>query len=180
MDGRYSIQAKKQTKSPFEVTQWNKKNFFHWIEKNIVKGKIGFDPWLHSHKEIFSLSEEFANSGISFAPSDNLIEKVWMNRPSKTSNKVMKYPVELAGLSAREKCQKIAEKIRFRKANSAVITLPDSIAWLLNLRGSDVIHNPIFHAFLIIDSEGHVKIFCRNENLLFSIKGLESFVKVFL
>ena len=67
VDGRYSIQARKQTLSPFEVIQWDKKNFFHWIEKNIVKGKIGFDPWLHSHKEIFSLGEEFANSGISLS-----------------------------------------------------------------------------------------------------------------
>ena len=38
VDGRYSIQAKKQTKSPIEVTQWNKKNFLQWIEKNILKG----------------------------------------------------------------------------------------------------------------------------------------------
>ena len=179
VDGRYSIQARKQTLSPFEVIQWDKKNFFHWIEKNIVKGKIGFDPWLHSHKEIFSLSKEFANSGISFAPSDNLIEKVWMTRPAKTSNKIMKYPDDLAGLSAREKCQKIAENIRFKKANSAVITLPDSIAWLLNLRGNDVIHNPILHAFLIIDSEGHIKIFSRNESLFHCINDLKSFVKVY-
>ena len=178
VDGRYSIQARKQTISPFEVIQWDKKNFFRWIDKNIVKGKIGFDPWLHSHKEIFSLSEEFANSGISFAPYDNLIEKVWMTRPAKTCNKIMKYPDDLAGLSAREKCQKIAENIRVKKANSAVITLPDSIAWLLNLRGNDVIHNPILHAFLIIDSEGCVKIFSRNESLLHCISDLKDFVEV--
>ena len=179
VDGRYSIQARKQTLSPFEVIQWDKKNFFHWIEKNIMKGKIGFDPWLHSHKEIFSLGEEFANSGISFAPYDNLIEKVWMTRPAKTSSKIIKYPDDLAGLSAREKCQKIAENIRVKKANSAVITLPDSIAWLLNLRGNDVIHNPILHAFLIIDSEGCVKIFSRNESLLHCISDLKDFVEVY-
>ena len=180
VDGRYSIQAKKQTKSPFEVIQWNKKNFLEWIKKNIVKGKIGFDPWLHSHKDIIWLSEAFASTRISFAPSHNLIDKVWLARPPKTSNKVMNYPVELAGLSAKEKCQKIAEKIRFKKANSAVITLPDSIAWLLNLRGNDVIHNPILQAFLIIDGEGYVKIFCQNENLSNTINGLENFVKVFI
>ena len=179
VDGRYSIQARKQTKSTFEIVQWDKENFFQWIEKNIEKGKIGFDPWLHSYKEIISLSEAFAHTDISFAPSENLIDKVWLNRPAKTSSKAINYPAELAGLSAKEKCQKITENIKFKKANSAVITLPDSIAWLLNLRGNDVIHNPILHAFLIIDSEGYVKIFCKNGSLLHSVNSLKSFVKVF-
>ena len=112
-----------------------------------MKGEIGFDPWLHSHKEIVALSEAFADTDIGFVPSDNLIDKVWLTRPLKVSNQTMSYPVKLAGLSAKDKCQQIAENIKFKKADAAVITLPDSIAWLLNLRGNDVIHNPIFHAF---------------------------------
>ena len=178
VDGRYSIQAKKQTKSPFEVIQWNKKSFLQWIEKNIVKGEIGFDPWLHSHKEIVALSEAFADTDIGFVPSDNLIDKVWLTRPLKVSKETMSYPVKFAGLSAKDKCKQIAENIKLKEADSAVITLPDSIAWLLNLRGNDVIHNPIFHAFLIINDKGKIKLFCENENISNSISGLESFVKV--
>ena len=178
VDGRYSIQAKKQTKSPFQVIQWNKKNFLQWIEKNIVKGKIGFDPWLHSNKEIIGLSEAFADKGISFVPSDNLIDKVWLTRPLRISSQVMSYPFKLAGLTTKDKCQQIAEIIRLKKADVAVITLPDSIAWLLNLRGNDVIHNPILHAFLIINGKGKIKLFCENENISNSISGLENFVKV--
>ena len=56
--------------------------------------------------------------------------------------------------------------------------MPDSIAWLLNLRGNDVIHNPILHAFLIINGKGKIKLFCENENISNSISGLENFVKV--
>ena len=102
VDGRYSIQAKKQTKSPFQVIQWNKKNFLQWIEKNIVKGEIGFDPWLHSNKEILGLSEAFADKGISFVPSDNLIDKVWLTRPLRVSSQVISYPFKLAGLTAKD------------------------------------------------------------------------------
>jgi Xaa-Pro aminopeptidase len=178
VDGRYSIQAKKQIKSPFQVIQWNKKNFLQWIEKNIVKGEIGFDPWLHSNKEIIGLSEAFADKGISFVPSDNLIDKVWLTRPLRVSSQVISYPFKLAGLTAKDKCQQIAEIIRFKKADTAVITLPDSIAWLLNLRGNDVVHNPILHAFLIINGKGKIKLFCENENISNSISGLENFVKV--
>ena len=178
VDGRYSIQAKTQTKSPFEVTQWNKKNFLQWIEKNIVKGKIGFDPWLHSHKEINGLSEAFADTGIDFVPSDNLIDKVWLTRPLKVLSQAMSYPFKLAGLTAKDKCQQIAEIIKSKKADTAVITLPDSIAWLLNLRGNDVIHNPILHAFLIINGKGKIELFCNSENISNSIAGLESFVTV--
>ena len=103
VDGRYSIQARKQTKSTFEIIQWGKKNFFQWIEKNIEKGKIGFDPWLHSYKEIISLSEAFAHSGISFAPSENLIDKVWLNRPAKTSSKAKNYQRSSSSFIPRQK-----------------------------------------------------------------------------
>ncbi len=178
VDGRYSIQAKKQTKSPFEVVHWNKKKFLRWIEKNIIKGKIGFDPWLHSHREIVALSEAFEDTDIDFVPSNNLIDKVWLTRPLKISNQAMSYPVKLAGITATDKCQQIAENIKFKKADVAVITLPDSIAWLLNLRGNDVIHNPILHAFLLINSNGKIKLFCENENISNSISRLKSFVKV--
>ena len=178
VDGRYGIQAKKQTKPPFEIIHWNKQNISQWIKKNIVKGKIGFDPWLHSYTEIVTLREAFANSGISFIPSDNLIDRVWSDRPAKVSNQVISYPVKLAGLSAKDKCRQITKVIELKEADSAVITLPDSIAWLLNLRGNDVIHNPIMHAFLIVHTEGNIELFCNNnlnENI---ISGLEGFIKV--
>ena len=178
VDGRYGIQAKKQTKPPFEIIHWNKQNISQWIKKNIVKGKIGFDPWLHSYTEIVTLREAFANSGISFIPSDNLIDRVWSDRPAKVSNQVISYPVKLAGLSAKDKCRQITKVIELKEADSAVITLPDSIAWLLNLRGNDVIHNPIMHAFLIVHTEGNIELFCNNNLNGNIISGLEGFIKV--
>ena len=179
VDGRYGIQAKKQTKLPFEIIHWNKQNILQWIKKNIMKGKIGFDPWLHSYTEIVTLRDAFANSGISLIPSDNLIDRVWSDRPAKVSKQAISYPVKLAGLSAKDKCRQIAKVMELKEADSAVITLPDSIAWLLNLRGNDVIHNPIVHAFLIIHSEGNIELFCNNNLIINSISGLESFIKVF-
>jgi len=179
VDGRYGIQAKKQTKPPFEIIHWNKQNILQWIKKNIMKGKIGFDPWLHSYTEIATLRDAFANSGISLIPSDNLIDRVWSDRPAKVSKQAISYPVKLAGLSAKEKCRQIAKALELKQADSAVVTLPDSIAWLLNLRGNDVIHNPIVHAFLIIHSEGNIELFCNNNLIINSISGLESFIKVF-
>ena len=178
VDGRYGIQAKKQTKPPFEIIHWNKQNILQWIKKNIMKGKIGFDPWLHSYTEIVTLRDAFANSGISLIPSDNLIDRVWSDRPAKVSNQVISYPVKLAGLSAKDKCRQITKVIELKEADSAVITLPDSIAWLLNLRGNDVIHNPIMHAFLIVHTEGNIELFCNNNLIGNIISGLEGFIKV--
>ena len=57
-----------------------------------MKGEIGFDPWLHSHKEIVELSEAFADKDIGFVPSDNLIDKVWLTRPLKVSNRNNELP----------------------------------------------------------------------------------------
>jgi Xaa-Pro aminopeptidase len=178
VDGRYGIQAKKQTKPPFEIIHWNKQNILQWIKKNIMKGKIGFDPWLHSYTEIVTLRDAFANSGISLIPSDNLIDRVWSDRPAKVSKQAISYPVKLAGLSAKDKCRQITKVMELKEADSAVITLPDSIAWLLNLRGNDVIHNPIVHAFLIIHSKGNIELFCNNNLIINNISILESFIKV--
>jgi Xaa-Pro aminopeptidase len=178
VDGRYGIQAKKQTKPPFEIIHWNKQNILQWIKKNIMKGKIGFDPWLHSYTEIVTLRDAFANSGISLIPSDNLIDRVWSDRPAKVSKQAISYPVKLAGLSAKDKCRQITKVMELKEADSAVITLPDSIAWLLNLRGNDVIHNPIVHAFLIIHSKGNIELFCNNNLIINNISILESCIKV--
>ncbi|MDA9609951.1 aminopeptidase P family protein [Paracoccaceae bacterium] len=178
VDGRYGIQAKKQTKPPFEIIHWNKQNILQWIKKNIMKGKIGFDPWLHSYTEIVTLRDAFANSGISLIPSDNLIDRVWSDRPAKVSKQAISYPVKLAGLSAKDKCRQITKVMELKEADSAVITLPDSIAWLLNLRGNDVSHNPIVHAFLIIHSKGNIELFCKNNLIINNISILESFIKV--
>ena len=145
VDGRYDVQAKNQTRPPYEVIQWNKSNLIQWIKNNIKKGNIGFDPWLHSYKEIISLTEAFEGSDIKLVASNNLIDRIWTDRPSKLSTAVLPYPIELAGLSANEKCRKIAKILKNQEVKSAVITLPDSIAWLLNLRGNDIVHNPVMN-----------------------------------
>ena len=100
---------KNQTRPPYEVIQWNKSNLIQWIKNNIKKGNIGFDPWLHSYKEIISLTEAFEGSDIKLVASNNLIDRIWTDRPSKLSTAVLPYPIELAGLSANEKCRKIAK-----------------------------------------------------------------------
>ena len=163
VDGRYDVQAKNQTRPPYEVIQWNKSNLIQWIKNNIKKGNIGFDPWLHSYKEIISLTEAFEGSDIKLVASNNLIDRIWADRPSKLSTAVLPYPIELAGLSANEKCRKIAKILKNQEVQAAVITLPDSIAWLLNLRGNDIVHNPVAHAFLIIQCDTSIQIFCQND-----------------
>ena len=162
VDGRYDVQAKNQTRQPYEVIQWNKNNLIQWIKNNVKKGNIGFDPWLHSYKEIISLTEAFEGSDIKLVASTNLIDRIWTDRPSKLSTAVLPYPIELAGLSANEKCRKIAKILKNQEVKAAVITLPDSIAWLLNLRGNDIVHNPVAHAFLIIHCDTSIQIFCQN------------------
>ena len=178
VDGRYDVQAKNQTRPPYEVIQWNKNNLIQWIKNNIKKGNIGFDPWLHSYKEITSLTEAFEGSDITLAPSTNLIDRIWTDRPSKLSTAVLPYPIELAGLSANEKCRKIAKILKNQEVKAAVITLPDSIAWLLNLRGNDIVHNPVAHAFLIIQCDTSIQIFCQNNEFSHIIKNLGINIKV--
>ena len=141
------------------------------------KRKYRFDPWLHSYKEIISLTEAFEGSDIKLVASTNLIDRIWTDRPSKLSTAVLPYPIELAGLSAMRNVEN-CKNFKNQEVKAAVITLPDSIAWLLNLRGNDIVHNPVVHAFLIIQCDGSIQIFCKSDNFSHIINKLEINFKV--
>lgn len=160
IDGRYTLQVRSQidlnyfTPSPIPETKLS-----DWLIENLAKGgTIAYDPWLHSFDEITKLEEKLGANNIKLVQSKNLIDAIWHDRPAPPIGQIVAHAIEFSGETSQSKRTKIAERIKGEGLDAFVLALPDSIAWLLNIRGSDVERTPIALAFAIIYADSKVDL----------------------
>ncbi|MCF6445245.1 aminopeptidase P family protein [Nereida sp. MMG025] len=154
VDGRYPLQARAQTAEVFDVVLWSDQTEAAWLAGALPKGaRVAYDPWLHTANQIETLAKKLSAGGIELRPTPNLIDQVWTDRPARPEGKVIAYPKALAGKGDISKRREIAENLRDAGHAACVLTLPDSICWLLNIRGADIPRNPIVQAFAIVHAK---------------------------
>ncbi len=161
-DGRYTIQLKQQVDQQlYEVGDSTKVTISDYLLQDAKAGQvIGYDPKLHSLKQIQVLEAKLKEKSIILKALDkNPVDAIWQNRPPEPTAKVEIFPEKYAGRSSAEKRMAIAHFIKDLGAKACVITLPDSIAWLLNIRGSDVYHNPVALSYALIHEDGRAEWF---------------------
>ncbi len=160
IDGRYTIQARQQVATEFTPVDWPRTSLADWLGEAAPSGaRIGFDPWLHTVKQIEDLRGADAPGGLEFVEHANLIDAIWPDQPAAPAAPARAYPETLAGRTHAEKRREIAEALKKARQEAVVLTLPDSIAWLLNIRGADIPRIPIVHAFAILRADGNVTLF---------------------
>ncbi|MFC3528740.1 aminopeptidase P family protein [Paracoccus mangrovi] len=162
VDGRYRVQVKSEVDpSAFAPVPWPETKPAEWLARALPEGgRIGYDPWLHSRREIRELEAALSGSGIALiAEATNPVDAIWTDQPEAPAGQVRLWPGETAGESAADKRARIAGELHKTGQHAAVLTLPDSISWLLNIRGADVPRNPVVQAFAIIEGNGHVAVF---------------------
>jgi Xaa-Pro aminopeptidase len=169
VDGRYTVQAASECNPElFEFPGIARAKLKDWLVANVRKGGvIGFDPWLHTAGEITRLEAALEEHALRLKPvSGNLVDKVWgIARPKPPTGHVIPHPLKLAGRGADEKIAELQKQLKAAKQDALVLTLPDSICWLFNIRGSDVAHNPVVLAFAIIPVVGKAELFVGFEKL---------------
>ncbi len=162
-DGRYTVQAKAETDTGlFDISLTPRAQIGDWIALQLAKGQtLGFDPWLHTGSEISRLAAALSAKGIKTkALAKNPIDLLWGKaRPKPPSSQVSIQPAILAGRSAQDKITQLQKQLKGEGQHSAVLTLPDSICWLFNIRGTDVAHNPVVLAFAIVPASGKAELF---------------------
>ena len=147
IDGRYRTQVKLQVDlAHFTPVPWPEIKPGPWILENLTAGVIGFDPWLHTADEIEKLQSALTGSNITLRATDNLVDAIWPDQPAAPLGKVFVHPDKLAGETATAKRARLAASLDAAGQEAAVLTLPDSICWLLNIRGADVPKNPVVQA----------------------------------
>ncbi|WP_242216943.1 aminopeptidase P family protein [Shinella zoogloeoides] len=132
-----------------------------WLQHHAPKGfRLGIDPWLHTGAEVRRLEKALAGLGgaLVFLPY-NPLDKAWTGRPSEPLGRVAIQAIEHAGELARDKLVTMAEATAKAGADALAVTDPSSIAWIFNIRGSDVPHTPHPLARAIIPASGRPQLF---------------------
>jgi len=162
VDGRYTLQVQSQTDtSLFEPRDLVGEGVAGYLEAHVPKGaRIGYDPWLHTAGGVEMIARALLKNGASLvAVSKNPIDAVWSDQPGPPLAKAIVHGLALSGEASESKRVRIGEIVKKRGAEAVVLTLPDSICWLLNLRGGDLPHTPFALAFATLAADGSVDLF---------------------
>ena len=150
VDGRYRVQVRTQVADAFTPVNWPEVRLGAWLAERLTAGqRVAYDPWLHTKDEIDALAKALGED-IALVPGPNLIDIIWSDRPAPPTSPARAQPIERTGKSSVTKRAEIADILRKSGESASVLTLADSVSWLLNIRGSDIPRNPVVLAFAII------------------------------
>ena len=169
VDGRYTLQAAAQVDGSFyERRHISDEPADAWLREHLgADATLGYDPRLHGTQGRDRLAAPCKAVGARLAPcEDNPIDAVWAEQPPLPLGPIAPHPTRFSGTEAGEKRQTVAARLAEKGADAAVLSAPDSIAWLLNVRGADVANSPLPHSFAIVHSEGDVDWFVDRRKLL--------------
>lgn len=159
IDGRYRVQVRDQIAPCFTPVPWPEIQPGPWIAGQLSDtsgGQIGFDPWLHTKREIEAIQATLPFN-VQLTPCANLIDRIWADRAAAPESRARPHPIEFAGETSETKRARIARAIA--PARACILTLPDSICWLLNIRGADIPRNPLVQCLAILHETGRLTLF---------------------
>ncbi|XP_024993526.1 probable Xaa-Pro aminopeptidase P [Cynara cardunculus var. scolymus] len=170
-DGRYFLQAEKQLSSSWTLMRagnWGVPNTTEWLNDVLAPGgRIGIDPFLFSSDAVNELKEAVAKSSheLVYLYDVNLVDEVWKEaRPMPPNEPIRVHDHKYAGVDVSTKLSNLRSELTDAGSSAIVISMLDEIAWLLNLRGNDVPHSPVFYAYLIVEIDA-AKLFVDNSKV---------------
>lgn len=139
-----------------------------WLADELAayeKPVVGLDGNVNSFAEVAALTQELATRGnIRVRTDADPMATLWTARPAIPGHKVCLHPLKYAGETTASKISRIRKSLVVRGADGLLVTALDEIAWVLNLRGSDVHCNPVFVSYLLI-TPGNVTLYINKEKL---------------
>jgi Xaa-Pro aminopeptidase len=173
VDGRYTLQVREQVDGRlWDYESVPQTSVATWLAEHAGKqargkgARIGYDPWLHGKLWVAATTRTLADKGIELlSVVDNPVDKVWEDRPAPSAAPLIVHDEALAGRSSDDKRADVARWLAERGLDAVVISALDSIAWLFNVRGSDVEHTPVALAFAIVRADASADLFVSPEKL---------------
>jgi Xaa-Pro aminopeptidase len=168
VDGRYTLQAAQQADANlFDILHLIDEPPARWIGAALKPGAVlGYDPWLHTPHEVERFGAAAEKAGASLCPVDgNPLDRVWTDQPAAPLAPVVPHADGFAGESAQSKRERLARVLAEDGVAAAALTMPESIAWLLNIRGGDVPHTPLPLSFAILRDDASVCLFVDRRKL---------------
>jgi len=169
-DGRYFLQADMQMDDNWTLMKMGEAGTptrGEWLSQELSSNeKVGVDPHLISMGDYDDMSKELQKSNITLkSVSKNLVDLIWTEGRPPLSNATI-YPLELkfTGKEWSDKIKDLRNEMTSNKATAVIVYKLDEVAWLLNLRGSDVPSNPFFFAYVIV-TQNDIKVYIEEERL---------------
>src|SRR5688572_4282619 len=168
VDGRYTLQVRDQV----DGAHWSyqsvpETSIADWLKSHAPDGaRIGYDPWLHTRDWVVKAREALAGKGAELvAVRRNPVDAVWSDKPEPSKARLVVHPDKYAGKSSAAKRQEMADWLKQQKADAAVLSALDSIAWTFNVRGQDVEHTPVALSFALVNDDGTADLFVASEKI---------------
>ncbi len=161
VDGRYATQAPLQTDtSLIDILPMVPGGYSDTLTDYAgTSGAIGYDPWVMSPGDLDKLAEVLGSKD-RLVVTDNLVDLIWTeDRPSDPVTPVELLGANRAGKTRAEKLNEISRMIGEAKADALLLTLPESVNWLLNMRGRDVPHTPFALSYALVPQHGKPTLF---------------------
>ena len=168
VDGRYTIQVRDQVDGKlYDYKSVPQDNMGDWIAESTAQGaRIGFDPWLHTRGWAKSMAKRLEKAGAELVAVDgNPIDAVWSDQPEPSPAPAFVQGDSHTGRSSAQKRGDIADWLKEESLDAVVISALDSVAWTLNIRGSDVDHTPVALSYLMVQSDGTADWFIAPEKV---------------
>jgi Xaa-Pro aminopeptidase len=168
VDGRYTLQVRDQVDgADWAYESLTGSSVCAWLGENSTAGqRIGYDPWLHTRDWVAQMNAALAKAGgQSVAVPSNPVDVVWTDRPQPSLAPATPHELVYAGRSSADKIADIARWLTNRGAQAVVLSALDSVAWTLNIRGSDVEHTPVTLAYAVVHADASTDLFIAIEKV---------------
>lgn len=154
-DSRYFLAAEEQLKgTPFLLMKdklSDTPTIAQWLGQVLPNDScVGIDGWVNTIDSVRQLSQELRFEGLELVTASDPAATLWTDRPPIPINPIEIQPIEYAGEEASHKIERLRKELRRLHADGTIITQLDDIAWLTNLRGTDVHCCPLFVAYLVV------------------------------
>ncbi|WEK45213.1 MAG: aminopeptidase P family protein [Candidatus Andeanibacterium colombiense] len=162
VDGRYTLQVRDQVDGKYwEYLGVPETSPAKWLGENAPEGAtIGYDAWLHSKGWADAVAKALAAKGAMLtATGSNPVDNVWQDRPEPSLAPAEVHAEKYSGKPSAEKRAAVAEWLKDNGLDAAVIAALDSVAWLLNIRGTDVERTPVTLSYVIAHADGTADLF---------------------
>lgn len=170
-DSRYFLAAEDQlTGTSFQLMKLKVKGtptIAEWLGAQLKdkNAHVGVDGMCNNVASVESLIHDLRREGgITVRTNFDPLNEIWKDRPAIPADKVKIQPMEYAGESTSSKIERVRAELAKLHADGMLVSALDDIAWLLNLRGTDVHCNPVFVAYVLI-STSDVTLYINNTKL---------------
>jgi len=174
-DSRYFLQAERQLEgSSFELMGTTPGGFASWYDWLVSRSgrhlNIGFDSRIFSLIDFRELKKKLSHKKVTFCTDFDPVTNIWKDRPPLPGGKAWDFAVEFSGKERSVKIDEIRREMHKMDANMHLLTSPDDIMWMLNIRGSDLQYSPLCQSFAIVGSK-QILLFTDEEKIPDKIAG---------